>query len=138
MNNLKTPILISRISKLQRIYLNKRLKQFNLDGTQGVILFNIKEKSKVTSKELVEMGIIEKASVSKTLTKLTNLGYIFKNPSSTDGRSFLITLTNKGEYIAKEVNNVAEELDSIFKEILSVSSLNEINTLFSHLEEIIK
>ncbi|WP_297407029.1 MarR family winged helix-turn-helix transcriptional regulator [uncultured Cetobacterium sp.] len=138
MNNLKTPILISRISKLQRIYLNKRLKPFNLDGTQGVILFNIKEKNKVTSKELVEMGIIEKASVSKTLTKLTNLGYIFKNPSSTDGRSFLITLTNKGEHIAKEVNNVAEELDSIFKEILSVSSLNEINTLFSHLEKIIK
>ncbi|MGL5412065.1 MarR family winged helix-turn-helix transcriptional regulator [Cetobacterium sp.] len=134
MNKIKIPVLISRISKLQRKILNEKLKDFNLEASQGIILFKIKELGESTPKELIEMGIIEKPAISKTLAKLEKLGYIEKIPSLKDARSFSVRLTKNGEMIESCVNDFIEDLNNKFKMILNNNSLKELETLLVFLE----
>lgn len=129
MNKIKIPVLISRISKLQRKILNEKLKDFNLEASQGIILFKIKELGESTPKELIEMGIIEKPAISKTLAKLEKLGYIEKIPSLKDARSFSVRLSKNGEMIESCVNDFIEDLNNKFKMILNNNSLKELETL---------
>ncbi|MGL4897000.1 MAG: MarR family winged helix-turn-helix transcriptional regulator, partial [Cetobacterium sp.] len=125
---------ISRISKLQRKILNEKLKDFNLEASQGIILFKIKELGESTPKELIEMGIIEKPAISKTLAKLEKLGYIEKIPSLKDARSFSVRLAKNGEMIESCVNDFIEDLNNKFKMILNNNSLKELETLLVFLE----
>lgn len=134
MNKIKIPVLISRISKLQRKILNEKLKNFNLEASQGIILFKIKELGESTPKELIEMGIIEKPAISKTLAKLEKLGYIEKIPSLKDARSFSVRLSKNGEMIESCVNDFIEDLNNKFKMILNNNSLKELETLLVFLE----
>ncbi|WP_298064871.1 helix-turn-helix domain-containing protein [uncultured Cetobacterium sp.] len=134
MNKIKIPVLISRISKLQRKILNEKLKDFNLEASQGIILFKIKELGESTPKELIEMGIIEKPAISKTLAKLEKLGYIEKIPSLKDARSFSVRLAKNGEMIESCVNDFIEDLNNKFKMILNNNSLKELETLLIFLE----
>ena len=134
MNKIKIPVLISRISKLQRKILNEKLKDFNLEASQGIILFKIKELGESTPKELIEMGIIEKPAISKTLAKLEKLGYIEKIPSLKDARSFSVRLSKNGEMIERCVNDFIEDLNNKFKMILNNNSLKELETLLVFLE----
>lgn len=134
MNKIKIPVLISRISKLQRKILNEKLKDFNLEASQGIILFKIKELEESTPKELIEMGIIEKPAISKTLAKLEKLGYIEKIPSLKDARSFSVRLSKNGEMIESCVNDFIEDLNNKFKMILNNNSLKELETLLVFLE----
>ena len=134
MNKIKIPVLISRISKLQRKILNEKLKDFNLEASQGIILFKIKELGESTPKELIEMGIIEKPAISKTLAKLEKLGYIEKIPSLKDARSFSVRLAKNGEMIESCVNDFIEDLNNKFKMILNNNSLKELETLLVFLE----
>ncbi|MGL4510899.1 MarR family winged helix-turn-helix transcriptional regulator [Cetobacterium sp.] len=134
MNKIKIPVLISRISKLQRKILNEKLKDFNLEASQGIILFKIKELGESTPKELIEMGIIEKPAISKTLAKLEKLGYIEKIPSLKDARSFSVRLSKNGEMIESCVNDFIEDLNNKFKMILNNNSLKELETLLVFLE----
>lgn len=134
MNRIKIPILISRISKLQRKILNEKLKDFNLEASQGIILFKIKELGETSPKQLIEMGIIEKPAISKTLTKLEKLGYIEKIPSLKDARSFSVNLTKDGERVENCVNEFIEELNNKFQLILNENSLNQLENLLTLLE----
>ncbi len=137
MNKFKIPILISKINRLQKKILNEKLKKFNLESSQGIILYKIKEFRKVTPSQLVDMGVIEKAAVSKTLKKLENLGYILKETSLEDARSFFVSLTKSGEVIGNCVNSFIENLDKEFHNILSENSLVQLETIFENLEEVI-
>lgn len=134
MNRIKIPVLISRISKLQRKILNEKLKDFNLEASQGIILFKIKELGETSPKQLIEMGIIEKPAISKTLTKLEKLGYIEKIPSLKDARSFSVNLTKDGERVENCVNEFIEELNNKFQLILNEYSLNQLENLLTLLE----
>lgn len=134
MNKIKIPILISRINRLQKKHLNDSLKPFNLESSQGIILLKIKELKKITPTQLVDLGVIEKPAISKTLKKLEGLGYIFKSPSDTDARSFSVSLTDSGKQIGKHVEKFIDELDKHFQSILDKNNVKELTEILNFLE----
>lgn len=134
MNKIKIPVLIARISRFQRKYLNENLKEFNIDSTQGIILTKIKEKSCMTSKELTDLGIVEKPAVSKNIKKLESLDYIYKESSKSDARSFSIYLTEKGQEVTSYIDGLIEKIDFKFKEIIGEKALRDVRDLLEKLE----
>lgn len=135
MNKIKIPILFSRINRLQKKHLNDNLKIFNLESSQGIILLKIKELKKITPTQLVDLGVIEKPTISKTLKKLEGLGYIIKSQSNQDARSFYVSLTKDGERIASHVEEFLDELDKKFHTILTDDNIQEIKNVLDYLEE---
>ena len=135
MNKIKIPILFSRISKLQKKYFNDNLKNFNLESSQGIILLKIKELKKITPTQLIDLGIIEKPAISKTLKKLEGLGYIIKSQSNKDARSFSVSLTKDGNKIASYIEEILDEMDTKFQAILNDNSIKEIGDILDYLEK---
>ena len=135
MNKIKIPILFTRISKLQKKYFNDNLKNFNLESSQGIILLKIKELKKITPTQLIDLGIIEKPAISKTLKKLEGLGYIIKSQSNKDARSFSVSLTKDGNKIASYIEEILDEMDTKFQAILNDNSIKEIGDILDYLEK---
>ena len=68
--------------------------------------------------ELSSWLMVTKGNVTGIAERLSEDGYIKRNPTPTDRRSFCVTLTPKGKKLYKEMENEYEALlDSLFSEV---------------------
>lgn len=74
----------------------------DINATQALLLFNIGN-SELTAGELRSRGYYLGSNVSYNLKKLVELGFIHHERSSTDRRSVRVSLTDKGNEIAEQV-----------------------------------
>ncbi|MGX6591073.1 MarR family winged helix-turn-helix transcriptional regulator [Cetobacterium ceti] len=125
----RIPVIIGKISKYQRRYIDEALSEIGLMGAQGIILAKIKIYGSMTPKEIAKIGIVEKSAVAKVLKKLYELGYVDKVSSELDGRSYKVKLTSKGEEVAQIVKDSVIELEKKYKTILSENTLKELEEL---------
>lgn len=135
MNIIKLPILFSRISRLQRKFLDEKMKYTGLIGAQYLIIFKLYENITMTPKEISELGIIEKATIAKNLKKLEEMNYIKKITSSQDRRSYSVSLTSLGEVIALEIDNNINLLDKNYQEVLDKNTMEKLNQILLSLEK---
>lgn len=76
----------------------------------GRTLNFIKEKEKVTSKELAAYFSIKSSSVTVKVNKLVEQGYVEKTRDTKDLRVFFLSLTPKGEQKCLEINGDTQVL----------------------------
>lgn len=131
---IEVPILIYNLNKIQREILNKALKNYNLDFTQGIILYKIQTEKNLTSKELVDMGIVEKSAISKILNRMEKLGYIIKKYTVSDRRKFHIVITETGKQIVRIICELIKEYDKKIKNILSEQTILELTELLQNFD----
>ncbi|WP_426710464.1 MarR family winged helix-turn-helix transcriptional regulator [Cetobacterium sp. SF1] len=131
----RIPVIIGKISKYQRRYIDEKLSETGLAGAQGIILAKLDILGMMTPKEIAGLGIVEKAAVAKVLKKLYELKYIDKEFSGLDGRSYRVKLTSKGLDMASRVKKYVVELEERYKTILSPETIEELLRLE---EELIK
>lgn len=117
--NKNLAFLISKLSRYQKKYLNLHLKDTDLEDSQAVILLKIKEHINITPKEIFEMRIVEKPSVTKILKKLEELEYIKKVYSENDGRSYSVAITDKGLNMCYFIEKIIVELNSRYEKLIS-------------------
>ena len=122
-------ILISKISRYQKKYLNNYLKNTDLESSQVIVLMKIKEYINLTPKEIFEMGIVEKSSVTKILKKLEELKYIEKVYSNNDKRSYNVGITKKGEEMCLSIEKVIGELNLIYEKITSSTFFEDLTKI---------
>ncbi|MBC2852066.1 MarR family transcriptional regulator [Cetobacterium sp. 8H] len=111
--------LVAKLSRYQKKYLNLHLKDTDLEDSQAAILIKIKEHINITPKEIFEMRIVEKPSVTKILKKLEELEYIKKVYSENDGRSYSVAVTDKGFEMCCFIEEILVELNSRYKKLIS-------------------
>lgn len=131
----KIPVIIGKISKYQRKYIDEKLSETGLAGAQGIILAKLDRFGFMTPKEIAGLGIVEKAAVAKVLKKLYELKYIDKEFSGLDGRSYRVKLTSKGLAMANRVKKYVVELEERYKTILSPETIEELLKLEEELNK---
>lgn len=82
-------------------------KAFGLTLRDVRLLLLIQEQSGLTVTELVERSFMERTTVSKGVTKLNQLGLVKRNPIISDARHIGLTLTSRGEEIARQASEIA-------------------------------
>ncbi|MEG0134443.1 MAG: MarR family transcriptional regulator [Cetobacterium sp.] len=122
--------LVSKLSRYQKKYLNTCLKNTDLEDSQAIVLLKIKEYKNLTPKELFEMRIVEKSSITKILKKLEELEYIKKVYSNNDGRSYSVVVTKKGFEMCSFIEKILLELNLLYEKLAS-------NTFFDDLTKIL-
>ncbi len=118
--------LISRLSRYQKKYLNNYLKNTDLEDSQAIVLLKIREHVNLTPKEIFEMSIVEKSSVTKILKKLEELEYIKKVTSNNDGRSYSVIITEKGNEMCLYIEKITQNLNSLYTKIASPNFLDDL------------
>jgi len=84
-----------------------RAGRSDVNSVQALLLFNIGD-SELTAGELRTRGYYLGSNVSYNLKKLVEMGYIHHQRSRMDRRSVRVSLTEKGQEVAKIVNGLYE------------------------------
>lgn len=84
-----------------------RTGRSDVNSVQALLLFNIGE-SELTAGELRTRGYYLGSNVSYNLKKLVEMGYIHHQRSRMDRRSVRVSLTEKGQEVAKIVDGLYE------------------------------
>ncbi|MCR4282987.1 MAG: winged helix DNA-binding protein [Bauldia sp.] len=84
-----------------------RTGRADVNSVQALLLFNIGE-SELTAGELRTRGYYLGSNVSYNLKKLVEMGYIHHQRSRMDRRSVRVSLTEKGQEVAKIVDGLYE------------------------------
>lgn len=95
---------------------NKCLKKFSISATQAAILGIIEYlgDGAINQKTLSEhMGVME-SSISSVIKTMIKNGLIYKEQSKTDGRNFILKITEKGKEIGEKMKASADEFDKKF------------------------
>lgn len=87
---------IQQLSRDVNQYLNEALKDENISMSHWSVIFQLHINEQMTQSELKAQLNIEAPPLSRTLTRLEELGYVHKF-SSIDKRTNNIVLTSKGE-----------------------------------------
>ena len=103
--------MVSSLSKEITRLKNEEMRRFGLNGTDGMCLYYLAKRPEgVTSAELARMMCVDRAVVSRALTRL-DAGEFVSIHGADDGRAGrLVSLTDKGLTVTREVD---EALDGI-------------------------
>jgi DNA-binding MarR family transcriptional regulator len=125
----RVSFLTHRINaKLQQLC-NPVIAPYDLDLYSSRIIVALAEKEAMKVGELVDLMALPQSTMSHQLKRLESDGYVLRTRSSTDNRTVVITLTEKGREVAETCNRlsdiilsyVSEELDE--NEIVLLSNL---------------
>jgi DNA-binding MarR family transcriptional regulator len=88
------------------------LKPLGLTYTQYIFFLVLWEKDGITVGEICKRLMLDSGTLSPIIKKLRQQGYIEKQQSSSDERSFIVTLTDKGRELRKQAENIPLQVGS--------------------------
>ena len=108
---------IGRLTHLWAAQQRERTGPRRIDTTrgQGRILAALKLKDGIATRELAYVLGIRVPSLNEALSKLENAGYIVREPDPRDRRVQLITLTDSGRALTRQLGEGEPEGDNIFE-----------------------
>lgn len=124
---------------LFRMEMARKRRMHPIWGTLGLIagqprvLSELCYNENITQKELAELSSLEPATLSRSLDRLEEMGYILRNGNPDCRRSFLITLTEKGKQMADCVWKEFGDLENL---MFAGFSEDEMTQLHSYIERI--
>ncbi|SKA67091.1 DNA-binding transcriptional regulator, MarR family [Succinivibrio dextrinosolvens DSM 3072] len=106
--------MASALHRCANDYLELQLKEKGLTGivpSHGDILVNLYQKESLTMQELARLIKRTKATTTVLVDKLEKQGLVTRIRSPKDGRSTLVTLTEKGTSYEDVFNQIGENLN---------------------------
>lgn len=88
------------------------LKPLGLTYTQYILFLVLWERDGLTVGEICKRLMLDSGTLSPVLKKLRQEGYIEKQQSVTDERSFIITLTEKGRQLLLDAKDIPLKVGS--------------------------
>ncbi|HBE78957.1 MAG TPA: MarR family transcriptional regulator [Firmicutes bacterium] len=114
--------VIEQMMQLQMLLHRYQIQNFMFFGPwgnpnrgQGRVLSILKMKPEISQKELGYLLNMSKQSLAEILGKLEKKGYLIKETSDEDKRSFNIKLTEKGATIAGDMDDTSTDLQNLFE-----------------------
>ena len=118
---------ISILHRQSQIYLNRELKPYNINSSEYIYLVNLTdEHDEVNQKQLSDMIIIDDAFTTRAMKSLENKGYIVREKSRSDQRSYNIRLTEKGVGIRPIIIAILKNWTDIISEGMSEKDKNSL------------
>ena len=104
---------ISKIRRKAGNFIEKELKDHGIDDlifSHGSILSVLYQHDRLMLSEIAELVGKDKSTITQHANRLAELNYIKKEKSKEDKRVTCVTLTEKGEAIRKDFEEISEKL----------------------------
>lgn len=110
--------LINIVAGKLKNELNRRLTSFEITPEQWAVLNRLWEKDGTTQKDLAERTFKDQPNIGRILDKLEKKGLIRRCPDTEDLRVLIVSLTQEGQEVKKDLIPLAAEvLDLVQKDI---------------------
>lgn len=127
---------IGIISRFMRTELNRALKPYGLNDSNYFFIFYIADHPEPSQDDLTRKMFLDHSTITRSVKKLVELGYLEKRLDQNDHRTNRLFLTSRGTALRPELHKItatifkhtfteltAEET-TIIKELLSKTALN--------------
>lgn len=110
-------------------------QEFDLNRSQAGILFMLHQRDSMSQKELAAQLNITAPSITSLIQKMERTGYIIREPDHRDQRVMRLTLTEKGRSCIQSVKDVADRMEKILFEGMSLEERLFFRRLMIHAYE---
>lgn len=101
--------LYAAARKITSLYI-PLLKEYGLTYTQYIVFMTLWEKDGLSVSEIGQRLLLDNGTLSPLLKKMEQKGYIIRQRSSTDDRVIIVTLTDAGRTLQKQLKFVPKEI----------------------------
>ena len=102
---------ISILYRKSHIWLSEGCEQYDLTAAQAVVILIVCDHGELTQDEVTKRLSLDKSVISKTVTKLAELGFIERSTNPKDKRTFDIRPTEKAR---AAYPHVQEQIENCF------------------------
>lgn len=119
--------IIYTLHKNNQKYLNRKFSQYNITALQAMCLLILDDKKDMNQQEIADLLFLTKSAITQVTKKLESEGYINKTKSKTDGRQYVLNLSENGKDIIPKIEIILKE----WEEKLTIDKADDefINTL---------
>lgn len=110
---------ISRIHRCFRQWQSDKMEDAGLNGIAQNYLFHICRKPGISQEKLCEHIMVNKSNVARKLSSLENEGWILRETSENDKRSYQIHPTDKAKEVYPQITSHMKEWNELILEDLS-------------------
>lgn len=105
--------LNSKIFRNTQIYLDKVLKKYELSSGSCHYLFILEKNEGISQNKMSKEIGNDKAMSARTITKLMELGYVYKEQDERNSRAYKLYLTEKAKEIIPDIHEEIQSLMSL-------------------------
>lgn len=103
----------SVIMRYSRSFLEKRLKQYDINYNEQIIIMYISKNVNTNQDSIAKNFMTDKGTVAKTIKKLEDKGFILRKENPSNKRENIITLSAKGREVINHMNTLLTEWQEI-------------------------
>ncbi|WP_084729665.1 MarR family winged helix-turn-helix transcriptional regulator [Streptacidiphilus neutrinimicus] len=104
---------IFRLARLHRMFAGQLLRPIGLHPGQELVMMHLWELGPQRQADLVRLMDSDAATMTRTIRRLEQAGFVRRNPSPTDGRASIIEPTAASQALRRQVEQVWGELESL-------------------------
>ncbi|MDA3811512.1 MAG: MarR family transcriptional regulator [Spirochaetaceae bacterium] len=112
-------LYVSMINRAAQGYFHHKLKNYDIGPGQQAYLLSLFPGESIVQEELAKRLKVDKANVTRALKGLEDKGYIARNRSDGDKRSWIVTLTESGISTREEIEEISREWIEVLKKPLT-------------------
>lgn len=127
-------MLNSKIYRNTQSYLDKVLKQYDLSSGSFRYLFIMEQNEGLCQSRISELIGHDKAMSARTISRLTEVGYVVKIEDQLDSRAYKLYLTDKARFI---IPKIREEIGKLIELITGDLTAEEKEITLSSLVKIL-
>ena len=117
--NMHFVMLNTKIYRNIQIYLDKMLKKYELSSGSCPYIFMLEKNEGISQNRISKELSNDKAMSARTITKLIELGYVYKEEDEKDSRAYKLYMTEKLKTILPEIHQEMDALVDLLTENLS-------------------
>jgi DNA-binding MarR family transcriptional regulator len=102
---------------------------YAMTRTQWRIIANLGKFGAMTARDICRISHIEKTKVSRAVAHMEREGLLARNPSETDGRAEILSLTDKGLTAFANLGQRAVEYDLALRKELGAKAAKDLNRI---------
>ena len=122
-------IILRHAEHTHDMHVREKLDACGVPKAFGPFLMTISRNEGATQSEIADNMNFTAATVSVTLQKMLDSGYIFKTTDNSDNRQVRIFLTEKGRQMSQEMHSIFKELEDKLVENLTDEEKTELRRL---------
>ncbi|MFI2201814.1 MarR family winged helix-turn-helix transcriptional regulator [Streptomyces sp. NPDC020192] len=126
---------IFRVARLHRMLAGQLLRRVGLHPGQELVMMQLWDRGPQRQTDLVRLLGSDAATMTRTVKRLENAGFVRRRPSETDRRASIIEPTTASLALRKEVERVWAELEDSVVAGLEADELDTVIRVLDRIED---
>ncbi|HEY0276482.1 MAG TPA: MarR family transcriptional regulator [Paenirhodobacter sp.] len=126
--------LIARANRLLEEDLARRLQPGGIAVEQFRVIKSLEQEGSLSMGELADKVLVEPATLTKIIDRMTADNLVFRLPDSKDRRKVKVSLAPAGIAMSKKLFDVADAHEEHIAQILPTAELDEMKRILSDLK----